>query len=201
MSTSFATMLTNVYALTNRPDLVNESTLALQNATLKAHRSDYYPKDLFETGISFDSLQNLQTTEYKTLVPQWRSISYLRVYDVSTDQATQMPGRLLKLVAPESVLDEYYKDKVDVYYLAGINLNIVTRCPSQYFLLGCYIYPLVDTVNYKSWIADEHPAVILYEAAATVFKTIGYDEQAANYRAMISDEMIQLTQQVVANGY
>jgi len=43
---SLAQLSTDVIALTKRPDLVAETTLAVKMATLKAHNSDYYPRDL-----------------------------------------------------------------------------------------------------------------------------------------------------------
>jgi hypothetical protein len=39
---SLATILTDVYELTGRPDLVAETTLAVKNATLKAHHLDFF---------------------------------------------------------------------------------------------------------------------------------------------------------------
>ena len=205
MSTSFITMLDNVYALTNRPDLVNETTLAVQNATLKAHRSDFYPKDLYETGVQFDFALNFQTLEYKSLIPLWRSISYLRPMVTTnpdgTPVTTPYAGNVLTMITPGAVLDDYNINKTDVYYIAGLQLNINVLCAQQYFLLGCYVYPNVIPASYYSWIADEHPEIILYEAAATIFNTIGYQEQAAAYRQMIAEEMQSLKQEIIGMGY
>ena len=53
--TVFSDLLSDVYAVTNRPDLVADTKLAVRTATLKAHRSDFYPKDLFETGLTFST--------------------------------------------------------------------------------------------------------------------------------------------------
>ena len=51
---SFTSLLNDVYTITNRPDLIAETKLAVKQATLKMHQSDYYPKDLFETGIAWN---------------------------------------------------------------------------------------------------------------------------------------------------
>lgn len=56
MSVSFAELVADVYTLTNRPDLVGETVLAVQAATLKAHQSDDYIYDFREQSIVFLSL-------------------------------------------------------------------------------------------------------------------------------------------------
>ena len=43
---TLAALLADVYSLTTRPDLVAESTVAVRKATLKAHLSDYFFRDL-----------------------------------------------------------------------------------------------------------------------------------------------------------
>jgi len=198
MSTSFATLLANVYTLTNRPDLVNETTLAVQNATLKCHRSDYYYKDILEVAVACDFALTNQSIQYKTLIPQWRSSKYIRVYDYSIPPGA--PSTWLTKIEPENVLDDYNNDKYDVYYIAGANINIQTAAAAQYFLIGCYIYPYVDTVRFSSWIADEHPEAIMYEAASIVFKAIGYDEQSDKFHNMHLSELQDLKQQIIAEG-
>ena len=120
MATPFTTMLANIYALTNRPDLVAETSLALQNATLKAHRSDYYPKDIVETAIACDFSLTQQSVAYKALLPQWRAPKYVRIYDYSVPPGA--PGLLLTYITPDNVLDDYNNDKVNIFYIAGLTL-------------------------------------------------------------------------------
>lgn len=201
MSTSLASLVADVYTLTNRPDLVGETTLAVRNATLKAHRTDFYPKDLFETGIVFDFAQPVQSLEYKELIPRWRALKYLREYIPGTDPSDGVTGDFYEIVTPDNVLDSYNINKENVCYMAGSELKVRTRSSAQYFLLGCYIYPDVTPENFRSWIADEHPSTIVYEAAATVFKTIGFDEQFSAYQSMVQAEYQMLKEQILANGY
>ena len=80
---SFAQLMADVMTLTNRPDLSAETELAIRQATLKAHHSDYYPKDLYETGIRFSEPALLQDLEYKQLIPRFRALRYIRKTDVS----------------------------------------------------------------------------------------------------------------------
>lgn len=200
MNPSLTSLTADVVSLTNRPDLVGETALAIRAATLKAHGFDYYYKDLIETGIQFDYSQTQQTLEYKSLIPRWRALKYLRKFDYSTPPGCA--GKFLELLTPESILDSYGINRENVCYVAGLELQIRCTELQQFFLLGCYVHPDVTTDNYSSWIAEESPLTIIYEAAATVFKTIGYDEQVATYRQLVAEQYAELKlTNIVANGY
>lgn len=201
MNATLTSLVNDVYTLTNRPDLVGETLLAVRNATLKAHSTDYYYKDLFETGIQFDYPLNQQVLEYKQLIPRWRSLKYLRKCSIGTDNIP-VPGTILEVITPDNILDSYSRTKDNVCYVAGSQLQIRSSDQQQYYLLGCYVHPNVTEEDYSSWIADENPTVIIYAAAAVVFKTIGYDEQNATYQALVADEYNLLRQSnIQAVGY
>lgn len=186
MTTSFTSLVQSVYDLTKRPDLVNETINAIKAATLKAHRSDTFYKDMFESGISFSSSEVLQSLQYKQLIPLFRSIKYIRKCDGSTTPPT--PLGFLDMIAPENALDSYNCTRYNVYYIAGSVIQIRCIAAEDTFLFGCYVNPNVTTDGYNSWIADEYPFAIIYEAVAIIFKTVGYDEQVNTYRAMVADE-------------
>ncbi len=200
MNASLTNLVNSVYTLTNRPDLVGETLLAVKSATLKAHQSDFYYKDLFETGIELGYSQAQQIVEYRTLVPRWRALSYLRKFDASSTPG--VPLQFLKVLTPTDVLDSYSVNKENVCYIAGIELHIRCSEAQQYFLLGCYVHPVITDSGYSSWIADESPATIFYEAAATIFKTTGFDEQASAYKNMVQEQYAELKlNNILANGY
>lgn len=191
MNATLTSLVNDVYALTNRPDLVGETLLAVRNATLKAHNIDYFYKDLLETGIQFDFSLAQQTFEYKSLIPRWRALKYLRKCALDI-QGVAFPTEFLEVVTSDSLLDSYSLNKNNVCYVAGAQLQIRSSEAQQYFLLGCYIYPDVTELNYNSWVATEQSAAIVYQAAATIFKTIGYDEQNAAYAQLVKEEYAQL---------
>lgn len=194
--TTFAELLTDVYTLTNRPDLASETKLAVRAATLKAHHSDYYYKDLKEIGVSFLSSETLQRLDYKDIEPLYRSLKYLRKCELDGT-----PAEFLELITTEQTLDSYSVHREDVCYVAGLEIKIRSLDARQYYLMGCYVHPKVLEANYDSWIADEYPLAIIYEAAATVFKTIGFDEQVAVYKKLVADEYAELKlNNIVANG-
>jgi hypothetical protein len=200
MNALLTSLFNDVILLTNRPDLVGETLLAIRTATIKAHSSDYFYKDIFETGVMFDTSVAQQSLDYKTLVPKWRALKYLRTYDASTTPGS--PGDFVEIITPEQVLDSYSASREGVCYVAGQSLQIRTRAAHQYYLIGCYIYPDTGTETFSSWVAEEQSAAIVYEAAATIFKTIGYDEQFAAYQGLVAAQYAELKiTNIIANGY
>lgn len=191
---TFAELVSDVYIITNRPDLVNETKLAVKAATLKAHQADYFPKDLYETGIQWPDPAYIQSLDYRTLIPRWRAFKFLRKY---SDGA---PGNFIKLLTPEQTLDSYSINREDVCYLAGEMLEIRSSTQDQYMILGCYINPDLSENNYNSWVALDHPYAIVYEAARAIFKQIGWDEQAQQIRQEVAEQYQILKQEVVAYG-
>lgn len=199
-------MVADVFTLTNRPDLVGETSVAVKAATLKVHQREYYDKDIFESGIAFDSSLFVQQLAYKSLVPLWRSLKYLRKFDPTTasefDGSQGSAGAEFKLITADNILDDYKIEKVDVMYVGGLNLNIKSSTAFQYALLGCYVLPDITDDGYNSWIAQEHKYAIIFEAVRVVFKTIGFDEQSVGYEELVKEQFAALdTSQIIGKGY
>lgn len=182
-------LINNVYTITNRSDRAAETLQAVLSATLKAHQSDYFYKDILETGVSFDVVAYIQQLDYRALLPQWRALKYLRKFDFVNNCPKGPP---LKIVEPANVFDDYNAQKVDIAYVAGSNININSCTQEQYYLLGCYLNPNITQNGYNSWIALDHPFCIILGAAASVFKAIGKDEEASTYKQLVADELALL---------
>lgn len=195
---TFTELLTEVYAITNRPDLVDRTKSAIRSATLTAHQSDYFYKDLFETGIVFPTSSFIQQFDYITLIPQWRSLKYIRATDA--DGADYM--KFFDVIQPEAVLDDYGLNRTDVCYAAGTVIQIRSSTEFQYALLGCYLNPVITEIGYNSWIARDTPWAIIYLAAANIFKSIGKQEEwaAANSDANIQMQLLKQSN-VMAGGW
>lgn len=186
-----------VYTITNRPTLVAETLLAVRQATLAMHQMDYWWKDLKETGISFDTSAYYQTLEYRSLLPRFRSLKYLRKSD-----STGTVGAFFDVIQPESVLDNYSVDRTNVCYAAGDSLELRSSTLFQYVAMGYYENPDVSVATYNSWIALDHPYAIVLKAAESVFKMIGKTEEFAAYKLLRDEEMQRLiASNVQLNGY
>jgi len=187
---TLAELIQEVYGITGRPDRVAETLSAIKAATLKAHQSDYYWKDILEAGAAFPTAEYLQTWDYRTTLPFWRSAKYFRKYDQTTNPAT--PGKLLTKVVTENVFDDYSIEKKDIWYAAGGFIQLRSSTKEDTYLFGAYMNPNVTDSGYNSWIALDHPYAIVFDAAATVFKAIGKDEEAASYRNMVAEQISML---------
>lgn len=195
---TLAELCDDVYTITNRPDLVAETQLAVRAATLKIHQSDFYFRDLFETGIQFDSAEYIQQLDIVTIVPNFRSLSYLRQYD----SAGAAAGLFFEILSPGQLLDSYGLERVNIAYAAGRVLNIKAASQIQYALLGVYVNPTVTAGGYSSWVADMYPFAIVFEAVRNLFKQIGYDEQASMYEKLAFEQLVLVkSANIEARGY
>lgn len=188
MSATIASLTIDLYTITQRPDLVAMTQLHLKNALLKAHSADFYLKDLFETNFQFGTAASQYQLDYKALIPRWRTAKYI----TTVDPIALTVLRKLTPIPIEKWIDGYGYQRDYIYYLAGTQLQI--RCTDQpkVFGLGVYLYP-DTTLASPSWIADEFPFAILYEAARTLFKSIGYDEQSASMEKLVAEARAEIT--------
>lgn len=189
---------TEVYAITNRPDLADRTLSAIRAATLKLHQMDFFSKDLFETGLAFSAASYLQQLEYRTLIPRFRALKYIRKSDVNG--ADNLP--FLDIITPEQVLDSYGVNRTDVCYQAGETLQIKSSTELQYIFLGCYLNPVITVSGFSSWIALDHPFAIIYAAAAQIFKSVGKDEEFQAYTLLEREQrQLVLTSNIQTVGY
>lgn len=193
---NLAEIQAEVYSLTNRPDLVGDTLVAIRAATLKMHHTDFYYKDICEAVL------NLQTASYvnsfeTSLLANYRAMAFIRKWypegiDLQTGQATGRAAAKLTPVDFNSVMDSYGRDKNDVYYIAGRSVNMKLADALATFLVAWYKHPVVSSASFSSWIAEEHPYAIVYDAAATVFKGIGYDEQATRFGGLVAEQVAMI---------
>lgn len=187
-----------VYTITNRPDLVAETLTAVKSATLKCHQFDYFWKDLFETGVAFSSAEYLQSLDYRTLLPRWRSLKYIR----KSDSSGAGDGKILDIILPELAIDAYKLNQPDVCYGAGLYIQIRSSTELQYIILGAYLNPDITNAGYASWVAIEYPYAIVFNAAAQVFKGIGQSEEFSAWTGLGLDQLKDLqTSNILVNGY
>lgn len=185
-------ILAEVLDITKRPDKTTTSIpSAIQAATLKAHHSGLYFKDLVEVAIEFDTARLIQTFYPKSVVPKYRQAKYMRIWIGGLDgYATHF----LDYINIENALDSYGYLKTNVFYLAGNYLQIRATSELEKILFGCYVHPTIaPTDDYASWVAEEYPWAIIYEASRVIFSSVGYKEKAAEMRALVAEQYGILT--------
>lgn len=187
MSTSLAQLQADVMTIVKRPDLVDAVALHIKNAILKVHSLDYWKPDLYENAFQFAVAATQYALDTKTLVARWKKVSYLNVIDPIT-------GTVIKSLKPIDILntiDSYNTIKDYVFYEAGGFLQIRASGSETTYNFGAYLYPDV-TLNTPSWIVQGVPSAIHYEAARTLFKTIGFDEQSSKMDTLFQEAMAQV---------
>lgn len=174
-----------VYTITNRPDLVAETKLAVRQATLAAHRSELYPRDRKEVALPLTSSMLFQL-DIPSYFPNWRKFDWIRPYTVLTGSPSPILITDNEFLTPGAVLDEYLVEKVNVAYVAGTNLNVKLQTAYDGLLVGYYQNPVLSPeASYESWIAREHPAVIVLDAAMRVLDAIGYNDAARRLEVLL----------------
>lgn len=191
MSTSLNDLVVRLYTeVTKRPDLAEMSEGHLKNAILKAHTKDYWVRDIFETNFQFGSAATIYSLEPKSIIPRYRKHKYLNIVDPTSFDTTYE----LKYLTAPTWLDGYGYLQDNVYYEAGDTLKIRVSSQAKVFGIGCYIYPDTTLANYPSWIVDEFPLAILYEAARTMFRIIGKPDEAAKMELLVAEAMALVTE-------
>lgn len=188
----FNALVNDVYTLTKKPNLIEETKLAVKSATLQLHRQEFFSKDLLETALQYSENAYFQTIVYRSLFPRYRSTKYIRKYDMST--GIGVAGKFLIMRTPDEMLDSYGVELADVWYLAGDVIQVKSSDPIQYSLIGVYLNPDISSEsNYTSWIADEAPYAVVYQAASIVFGNVLKDKTARDTNlAMAQMEFTQI---------
>lgn len=121
------------------------------------------------------------------------------LFDVinGTPFPTMATTKPIQIIDTDDIFDDYMSEKVDVAYQAGSTLFIRSSTPLNYVLLGWYAYPNVDfgnvgnisngvpnpCPNFNSWIAQEYPFAVVYDAASAILQKIGMTDAARKYDA------------------
>lgn len=185
----FQELVEEVYLITKRRDLVARTESAIKAATLKAHHADFFYPDIVEVSIEFQDeafIQNFNPTE---ILPRFRKAKYIRQWHGGVQGEA---GKFLDHIQIENAFDSYNYIKTDVFYLAGQLIQIRTTTPLKRCLFGCYVHPVMGPEECKSWIAQAMPFTIIYEAARTIFKSIGMQSEAAEMAQLVAEQISML---------
>ena len=187
---NFAELVSEVISITKRPDLADRTQGAVRAATQKLHQSDFFFKDLVEIPVQFSESAFIQNFLPTDVLPRFRKAKYIRYW---IGDANGQPGPFLKQIQIENALDTYGYQRNNVFYLAGQMIQIRANPAVYRVLFGAYVHPvLLPAESYQSWIADEAPYAIIYEAARTVFRSISLQEQAAEYTRLAGEILAEL---------
>lgn len=176
-----------VKLLSKRGDIDDKIATAIRLTTLRAHRLDYFWRDLVETQLGWAASgdQTLVDLNIPTLLPRFRAANYVRYWNPSDGTL----GNMLTKLDPRDVLDDYNYEKLDRYYTAGDLFKIKFEYPSSGVQIGYYCDPLLyPPTSYSSWITDKMPDLIIQGALAYLYNQSGKQEEARSLNAMVGFE-------------
>ena len=179
---NLAELQAEVITLTKRPDLVAETLQAVRSATLRIHIRDYWRRDLREAVVVYDEANYLQQMNVYELLPKFRALKYVR-------KASDL---LFDIIEPEELFNYFGNERTDVCYLAGNVLKLRSTDPFTQMTVGYYSHPDVTEAGWDTWVGEEFPFTIIFDAAAQLFSAIGYQENAQIYRKMADDEFFYM---------
>lgn len=198
---NFTELVDAVYTETGRPDLVAQTQQQVVGSTRKMHGLDFFFKDIATVQALFDITGYVQTLDTSVL-PLYRSMMYVRKWD-PTFQSSQLNPTILPPLtnsvngvispnialafldplAPDDIFSTYGQEKTDVYYQVGSTLMMKSSTSFIQALIGYYKHPDTRAVTFTSWIAEEFPFAIIYDAASAILQKTGKQDVARKYDA------------------
>lgn len=201
----FQSLLQSVYTLTNRPDLVDDSVLGIQIATLKEHSQYDYKRDLVSSPLIV--LPDSSTYRYQVSLDDLGIANKVRKIKKFAEVSSNLPmvyysyeGYWGQIEFDEQDLDDifdgYNAEKYNYYVQQGVILNVVATRTVSTLGISYYALPDITAEGYNSWIAAMYPYVIFQSAAAEVFDAIGKMDERDTYikkRASNSLDVVKST--------
>jgi len=181
----FDAMVNDVITLTARPDLAEETALAVRTATNSAHFSDAYPRDLVTQSVQLPNGSYQTSMNIPTLFPKLRGLSAIKALDVNGAPLAVSADSKIEVIELGDIYDDYETLRNNIAYIAGENVNVRSLTSSYGYLVEWFKAPEVRRDTYNSWIAQLYPDVILYWAASLVLDTNGNEEKANKFMKQV----------------
>lgn len=169
---NFTQAVAEVVRKVKRPDLLPDARLEVNAAISFCCLDTNFARDFdeVEVAIAEEYSFNIALTEF----PQWRKFVYIR------------PVGRNCILTPIDVVRAFMnnKERTDVYYVAGNQVNIKLSKTTTALKVGYMLYPptLTDLAP-THWLLDVAPYMIIDKAAAAVFKNTGNNAEADKHES------------------
>lgn len=183
-----ASLASEVYALTARPDLTQETPLALRRAFMLLHRKAKFWKDLRTEWVAAGTPADPRSLA--TQVIDLSTISNLRqVHMVRADGYSELDP-----VDVNNQLDTDQLLRPDVWWAVGSELQLRSNVMPAAWELHYYVTPAWNGTDIDDWLVDEHRDLLVIRAAGNLLRLIGDAELADSYEREAGPLMVDLLQ-------
>lgn len=194
----------DVYTLTNRDDLVSETKVAIRKAVFKFHSADTFKRDLKTVRLSLADYPLTIPDQFRWDIPLSTFPAFRRPKVLRYPLELRLWGSNdFEELSAENLFDSYKAEVKRYFFVAGSTLSIKADCSPQYLDFTYYAYPTVPAdpeATIQSWICDQYVDSIVEEAAGTVFKMIGKDDEYSRYQTLFAENLAILRATDVGEG-
>lgn len=179
--TTFAELEALVIEQTRRPEIPAVTKAAIRTATLRAHHTDFFPRDLVTGALTWtvnNAAMYHDFTNVSNILMRMRSIKFID----GNDAVTSVPVERLEFREIDDIYDSDGVLRPSVYNLIGDTLRCYFQQPTGLATAFYYQNPLVTEAQYSSWIADAYPDELAAWASAIVFARTGFAEMAQEFQ-------------------
>lgn len=173
----------DVVILTGRPDLADETALAVRTATRSIHNRAHFPRDVVSSLVQLPNAVYQVALDTQVLFSRFRGASTLRALDVNSNPLSYPEIEVVEL---GDIYDPVYGNlRNNIAYQAGTALNVRTSIAISGLIVEYFSSPDVSPSVYSSWIAQLAPDVITYQAASFVATATGNEEKSQKWQATV----------------
>lgn len=180
--------------LTKRPELTALTDSSIRTATLRAHHTDFFRRDLVVSNFTYalqDCCCHYDFANISTVLTRLRTLK--NVYSITP---TGHQTEILDYRESDDLYDADGMLRPYIYTLIGDTLRVFPVNPTGAISVYFFRNPEVSGTNYSSWIADTYPDDLAGWAAAIVMARTGFLELANLYQEQY---VKPLKQQLIAS--
>jgi hypothetical protein len=154
---------------------------AIRAATLRAHHVDFFKRDLATNSLSYTVSSTAYLYDFANIsssLARLRSIQLVQ----GVDNVTYTPVENFEYREISDLYDNDGNRREHMYTLLGNTLRLYPSLATGLISVYYFQNPVVSSVGYSSWIADDYPDELAMWAAAIVFARTGFAEMAADFQ-------------------
>lgn len=179
--TTFAELETLVVEQTRRPEVTAITQSAIRTATLRAHHVDFFKRDLATSLLSYTPSNSNVFYDFANIHSTLLRLRGMQALE-GVDTTTSTPVETFEYRDIDDLYDNDGLRRSHVYTMIGNTLRVYPYLPTGTLTAYYYQNPVVTSVGYSSWIANDFPDELAMWAAAIVFARTGFAEMAADFQ-------------------